>query len=49
MRLLSIHNLHFLVSLAATAREKIAAGEFAGWSRAWLDRWHAARAPSAAA
>ncbi|HEU0053934.1 MAG TPA: tRNA guanosine(34) transglycosylase Tgt [Longimicrobium sp.] len=39
MRLLSIHNLHFLVNLAATAREKIQAGEFAGWSRAWLERF----------
>jgi queuine tRNA-ribosyltransferase len=41
MRLLSIHNLHFLVSLAATARERIEAGDFAAWSRAWLDRFHA--------
>ncbi len=44
MRLLSIHNLHFLVGLAATAREKIAAGEFGSWSRAWLERFHAGRA-----
>jgi queuine tRNA-ribosyltransferase len=44
MRLLSIHNLHFLVSLASQAREKIIAGEFAGWSRAWLERFHAGNA-----
>jgi queuine tRNA-ribosyltransferase len=48
MRLLSIHNLHFLVSLASTAREKIAAGEFAGWSRAWLERFHAGAAAARA-
>ncbi|HEX8393661.1 MAG TPA: tRNA guanosine(34) transglycosylase Tgt [Longimicrobium sp.] len=44
MRLLSIHNLRFLVRLADTARERIAAGDFASWSRAWLDRFHAGRA-----
>ena len=49
MRLLSIHNLHFLVSLASQAREKIIAGEFAGWSRAWLERFHAGTAPRASA
>ncbi|HEU4452580.1 MAG TPA: tRNA guanosine(34) transglycosylase Tgt [Longimicrobium sp.] len=49
MRLLSIHNLHFLVSLATQAREKIIAGEFAGWSRAWLERFHAGNAARASA
>jgi queuine tRNA-ribosyltransferase len=44
MRLLSIHNLHFLVQLARSARDHIAAGDFAAWSRAWLDRFHAGRA-----
>jgi queuine tRNA-ribosyltransferase len=44
MRLLSIHNLHFLVSLAATARERIETGDFEAWSRGWLDRFHAGRA-----
>lgn len=39
MRLLSIHNLHFLVSLATQAREHIQAGDYASWSRAWLDRF----------
>ncbi len=44
MRLLSIHNLRFLVRLAERAREEIAAGSFTSWSRAWLDRYHASRA-----
>jgi queuine tRNA-ribosyltransferase len=44
MRLLSIHNLHFLVNLATTARQKIIEGGFAGWSRAWLERFHAGNA-----
>jgi queuine tRNA-ribosyltransferase len=43
MRLLSIHNLHFLVSLADTARRTIEAGNFTTWSRAWLERFHAGR------
>ncbi|NNC32166.1 tRNA guanosine(34) transglycosylase Tgt [Longimicrobium terrae] len=44
MRLLSIHNLRFLVRLADTARERIAAGDFTSWSAAWLARFHAGRA-----
>jgi queuine tRNA-ribosyltransferase len=44
MRLLSIHNLRFLVRLAERAREEIVAGSFTSWSRAWLDRYHASRA-----
>jgi len=40
LRLLSLHNVHFLIRLARTARAQIAAGTFAGWSRAWLDRYH---------
>ena len=44
MRLLSIHNLHFLVALARAAREHIHAGDYAAWSRAWLDRFHAGKA-----
>jgi queuine tRNA-ribosyltransferase len=42
-RLISIHNLHFLVSLAVQAREAIRAGEFAHWSQAWLERFRAGR------
>jgi queuine tRNA-ribosyltransferase len=44
MRLLSIHNLRFLVRLAEQSREKIQEGSFAGWSREWLARFRAARA-----
>ncbi|HVH11688.1 MAG TPA: tRNA guanosine(34) transglycosylase Tgt, partial [Longimicrobium sp.] len=44
MRLLSIHNLHFLVHLANAAREHVLAGDFASWSRGWLDRFHAGKA-----
>jgi queuine tRNA-ribosyltransferase len=44
MRLLSIHNLHFLVSLARGAREHILAGDFGSWSRDWLERFHAGKA-----
>lgn len=40
MRLLSLHNVHFLVSLMRAARDAIAAGSFDGWSRSWLDRYH---------
>jgi queuine tRNA-ribosyltransferase len=42
-RLISIHNLHFLVSLAAQSREAIRAGDFARWSREWLERFRAGR------
>jgi queuine tRNA-ribosyltransferase len=47
MRLLSIHNLHFLVNLAEQARAHIVAGDFAGWSASWLDRFRAGRALAA--
>jgi len=40
LRLLSLHNVHFLLSLAAKARAHIAAGDFQTWSNAWLDRYH---------
>lgn len=43
LRLLSIHNLHFLVGLARRARTAILAGEFASWSRDWLERFRAGR------
>ncbi len=42
-RLLTLHNLHFLVSLAREARGRILEGTFHAWSRDWLDRFH--RAP----
>ncbi|HKW09601.1 MAG TPA: tRNA guanosine(34) transglycosylase Tgt [Gemmatimonadaceae bacterium] len=39
-RLLSLHNVHFLVRLMAVARDKVRAGTFGGWSRDWLARYH---------
>jgi queuine tRNA-ribosyltransferase len=39
-RLLSLHNVHFLVRLMAVARDKVRAGSFGGWSRDWLARYH---------
>lgn len=40
LRLLSLHNVHFLVALMRQARSAILAGTFAGWSRDWLARYH---------
>jgi queuine tRNA-ribosyltransferase len=37
-RLLSLHNVHFLVRLMRTARETIRDGTFDAWSRDWLQR-----------
>lgn len=44
LRLLSLHNVRFLVRLAERARAAILNGEFEGWSEDWLRRWHSARA-----
>ncbi len=46
LRLLSLHNVHFLVTLMHDARERIRAGEFDRWSRDWLERYHAANTAS---
>lgn len=43
LRLLSLHNVRFLVRLAGRAREAILDGEFEGWSEDWLGRWRSAR------
>ena len=40
LRLLSLHNVHFLVSLMRQARAALLAGSFEGWSRDWLARYH---------
>ncbi len=40
MRLLSLHNVHFLVALMRDARAAILDGTFDGWSRDWLQRYH---------
>jgi queuine tRNA-ribosyltransferase len=42
LRLLSLHNVHFLLSLARQAREAIRAGDFDSWSREWLARHRSA-------
>ncbi len=41
-RLLSLHNVHFLVRLMRTARETIRDGTFDAWSNDWLQRHNAA-------
>ena len=39
--LLSMHNLHFFLDLMAQARERIEAGDYAAWHRAWIGRYEA--------
>ncbi|MEP7344673.1 MAG: tRNA guanosine(34) transglycosylase Tgt, partial [Gemmatimonadaceae bacterium] len=39
LRLLSLHNVHFLVALMRRARLAVLDGTFAGWSRDWLARY----------
>ena len=39
LRLLSLHNLAFLIDLAGEAREAVLAGEFDSWADAWLERY----------
>jgi queuine tRNA-ribosyltransferase len=40
LRLLSLHNVHFLISLARAARHAIQAGSLDQWSTDWLTRYH---------
>lgn len=40
LRLVSLHNIHFLVRLADEARGHILRGTFDGWRRDWLERHH---------
>ncbi|MEO7085291.1 MAG: tRNA guanosine(34) transglycosylase Tgt [Gemmatimonadaceae bacterium] len=40
LRLLSLHNVHFLVSLMRDARVAIQDGTVGAWSREWLARYH---------
>ena len=42
-RLVSIHNLRFLLRLAERARLRIRQGTFSMWVHGWLDRYRAAR------
>ena len=39
LRLLSLHNVHFLLSLARAARQSIQNGDLEQWSRDWLARY----------
>jgi len=39
LRLLSLHNVRYLVRLVARARDAVLAGSFAAWSREWLARY----------
>ena len=41
LRLLSLHNVRFLVRLAAEARRRITAGSFDGWHSDWIERYNA--------
>jgi queuine tRNA-ribosyltransferase len=41
LRLVSIHNVRFLIRLGELARAHILDGTFDGWSREWLHRFHA--------
>ena len=47
-RLLSLHNVHFLVALMRAARDAIRRGTFDAWSASWLDRYHSHAAPALA-
>jgi len=40
LRLLSLHNVHFLLSLARSARQAIADDSLQSWSDEWLARYH---------
>ena len=40
LRLLSLHNVHFLLAMMRRARATIASGTFDAWSRDWLARYH---------
>ena len=44
LRLCTIHNLRFLVRLMEEIRAALAAGTFAQYRKAFLDRWHAGEA-----
>ena len=45
LRLLSLHNVHFLVSLMRGARDAIKAGAFDSWASEWLQRLASAPEP----
>ena len=45
LRLLSLHNVHFLVSLMREARTALLGGTFDAWSDGWLQRYHSRTVP----
>ena len=45
LRLLSIHNVRFLIRLTSQARAAILRGNFDSWADAWLERYRAGSAP----
>jgi queuine tRNA-ribosyltransferase len=46
LRLLSLHNVHFLLSLMRSARQAIQAGTLEEWAREWLLRFRAPPTPA---
>jgi queuine tRNA-ribosyltransferase len=40
LRLVSIHNIRFLIRLGELARTQIQAGTFDRWRQGWLERYH---------
>jgi queuine tRNA-ribosyltransferase len=48
LRLLSLHNVHFLVALMRDARSALLGGTFGPWSDAWLRRYHSRSVPAPA-
>ena len=42
-RLISLHNLRFLIRLAAEARARIRSGGFGSWAKEWLDGYRRSR------
>lgn len=44
LRMISLHNVRFLIRLGERARAHIRAGDFAGWSEDWLARYRTGRA-----
>jgi queuine tRNA-ribosyltransferase len=46
LRLLSLHNVHFLLSLARSMRQAILEGTLDAWSSQWLARYHSRNSTS---
>jgi queuine tRNA-ribosyltransferase len=46
LRLVSIHNIRFLIRLGEEARRRIQEGSFDRWRRDWLERYHSRRGDS---